>query len=216
MTAINYDVNSFSIGFLCRKIIFVISKSRIRLEVKLQEPTSVFSLGCFPSSGTLNQPLSITTLKTTVGEYKDKKNTWIGIIYIYVGQKGSNKKNYSHFYLFVTAHVHVPERVVPVHVLRLESQSLNYRCGTFWRLSNDLNKQMPPTYEIDRQHIFRPQHHATYAFNGNFKNQISKHPPIIAVVGNWTVRNCRVCKRTIGATAVQMMTSNFFSRVFFL
>ena len=114
------------------KSFFVISKSRIRLEVKLQEPTIVFSLGCFPSSGTLNQPLSITTLKTTVGKYKDKKkNTWIGIIYIYVGQKGSNKKNYSHFYLFVTAHVHVPERVVPVHVLWLESQSLNYGCGNF-------------------------------------------------------------------------------------
>lgn len=218
LTAINYDANSFSIGFLCRKIIFVISKSRIRLEIKLQEPTIAFSLGCFPSSGILNQPLSITTLKTTVGRYKDKfKNIWIGIIYIYLGQKG-NKNNYSHSYWFVTAHVHVhvPERVVPVHVPWLESQSLNYGCGNFWRLSNDLNKQMPPTYEIDSQHIFRPQHHATYAFTGNFKNQISKHPPVIAVVGNWTVRNCRVCKRTTGETAVRMMTSNFFSRVFFL
>lgn len=68
------------------------------------------------------------------------------------------KKNYSHFYLFVTAHVHVhvPERVIPVHVLWLESQSLNYGCGNFWRLSNDLNKKMPPTYEIDSQHIFTP------------------------------------------------------------
>ena len=139
------------------KSFFVTSKARIRLEIKLQEPTIVFPLGCFPSSRTLNQPLSSTTLlkvkKTTTGKHKNKHLDWHNLHI--PRSKGSEKIT---LLLLVC---HSTERVVPVHVLWLKSQSLNYWSGNFWRLSNDLNKQMPPTYKIDSQHIFRPQHHSS-------------------------------------------------------